>query len=118
MKEFNLELAKSGHHVQTRDGRPARIICYDRKEKDYPIVALIEHNDGTETTVHYTIDGKFFIDGVDEYDLVMAPVKREGWINIYKDNSSGNKIYDTKEEATKYSNISGYLTTIKIEWEE
>lgn len=32
MKPFDLELAKAGHPVQTRDGRPVRIICYDRKD--------------------------------------------------------------------------------------
>lgn len=40
MKKFDLELAKQGHPVQTRNGRPVRIICWDRKS-EYPIVALI-----------------------------------------------------------------------------
>lgn len=40
MKPFNLELAKQGHPVITRNGKKARIICFDRKGE--PIVALIE----------------------------------------------------------------------------
>ena len=45
MKEFNLEEAKAGKPVYTRDGRPARIICWDRKSyktTEYHIVALIK----------------------------------------------------------------------------
>lgn len=31
MKEFDLEKAKAGHPVCTRNGNKARIICFDRK---------------------------------------------------------------------------------------
>ena len=41
MKPFDLELAKKGHPVCTRDGRDARIICYDAKTGEYPIIALV-----------------------------------------------------------------------------
>ena len=43
MKEFNLELAKSGAKLITRKGLPARIVCYDRVDEKYhaPILALI-----------------------------------------------------------------------------
>ena len=41
LKEFNLEAAKSGKPVCTRDGRKARIICFDAKG-DKPIIALVE----------------------------------------------------------------------------
>lgn len=43
MKPFNLEAAKAGAPVITRDGRGARITCFDN-EGDYPILALIEGN--------------------------------------------------------------------------
>ena len=57
---FNLELAKKitnvevKGHIVTRDGRQARIICFDRKENedifDPPknIVALVTNKDGSE----------------------------------------------------------------------
>lgn len=47
MKKFNLEEAKAGKPVITRDGSEARIICFDMKNDLYPIVALIE--DGLES---------------------------------------------------------------------
>lgn len=62
MKKFDLELAKQGHPVQTRNGRPARIICWDRKSDVYPIVALIGEYDSIEgseeNTRNYSIHGE------------------------------------------------------------
>ena len=49
--DFNIGLAKkiqagkAQGRIVTRDGLPARVICWDRKEDDYPIVALIGENE-------------------------------------------------------------------------
>jgi hypothetical protein len=60
MKPFNLDLAKVGHPVCTVDGRKARIVCFDRKIADYPLVVLIETRNGVEETIcTYTEEGKF-----------------------------------------------------------
>lgn len=56
LKEFNLEAAKSGKPVCTRDGRKARIICFD-KEDIRPIVALIKSDKGGESAYYYYTDG-------------------------------------------------------------
>lgn len=74
MKEFNLELAKAKHPVQTRDGKPARIVCYDKRCGNYPIVALIyDANRDCEAIEEYTIEGKHSIHSLRaEKDLVMA----------------------------------------------
>lgn len=124
MKEFNLELAKAGHPVQTRDGRPARIICYDRKGNK-PIVALVyEKEDNVEHHHFYFNDGKFLTSmSKSPEDLVMAQTKKEGWVNIYKSFAGtrycGN-IYPSEEEAINHVDDFGdtHLTTTKIEWEE
>lgn len=45
---FDIELAKkitnkdSKGMIVTRDGRQVRIVCFDRKEKEWPIVALVQ----------------------------------------------------------------------------
>lgn len=117
MKEFNLELAKAGHQVQTRDGRPARVICYDKNGDKYPIIALIS-NEGKETPCLYDINGRHYIFGGN--DLVMVSTKKEGWINIYpKENYVGHisNAYETEEEALK-ERRPDCLATKKIEWEE
>ena len=122
MKQFNLEeyLENPERKVVTRDGRPVRIICTDRKGAT-PIIALV--NDGLSEELGHAFysDGKIFSDEDNELDLFFAPEKHEGWINIYadiNDNSHpGNHIFESKEEAEEEGEKgSGYVTTIKIEW--
>lgn len=104
-KPFDLEAAKAGKPVCTRDGRKARIICFDAK-CNKPIVALI-YDCNKETVLQYLENGRFFVDQIDKYDLMMFPQKKEGWVNVYKSYNVGKKIpciasiYPTKEEAKK-----------------
>ena len=123
LKEFDLEAAKAGKPVCTRDGRKARIICFDAK-CNKPIVALI-YDCNKETVLQYLENGRFFVDQIDKYDLMMFPQKKEGWVNVYKSYNVGKKIpcmasiYPTKEEAKKSSVVGfDYVDTVKIEWEE
>ncbi|MBO7692953.1 MAG: hypothetical protein J6Y28_01705 [Acholeplasmatales bacterium] len=120
MKPFNLELAKQGHPVCTRDGKPARIICFDAKHPIYPIIALIE-NGGSEEPYAFSIDGIYYVESIiKDKDLMMASVKHESWINIYR-NENGvitpGRIYESKKEAIK-CRMPDTIDTIKIEWEE
>ena len=119
MKQFSLEeyLANPSKKVVTRDGRNARIICTDRKDSNYPIIALIE-NKHKEHISQYTKDGKS-LTYIDD-NLYFAPEKHEGWINVYGGDGGfrGGSIYPSKEDANKGKCLHGYITTIKIEWEE
>lgn len=118
LKPFDFEAAKAGKPVCTRDGRKARIICFDTINKgNYPIIALLEDK-GCEAIFYYNKDGKCNVGT--ERDLMMLPQKKEGWINIYKDfEDTVCCAYLTKEDALKNRSIEyGYITTIKIEWEE
>lgn len=121
MKEFNLEEAKAGKPVCTRDGRPARIICWDRKETMNPLVALIEIG-GIETAFSYTEKGELFKNNINSRDLMMASEKKEGWINLGRRTNgeayAGSRIFDTKEKAHQYGIGTDCFATIKIEWEE
>lgn len=114
LKPFDIQKAREGKPVCTRDGRKARIICFDRVG-DFPIVALTDDRDYKEEGVNlYDINGK----GSNEcFDLMMLPEKKEGWVNIY----ALNTCYSSKEEAE--ANIDQdyeheYVRTVKIEWEE
>lgn len=126
LKPFDLEAAKAGKLVCTRDGRKARIISFDRKflfkGVSYPIIALVEDTAKEETIYGYNEKGKVLIEDDATYkdDLMMLPQKKEGWINIYKDfEDTVCCAYLTKEDALKNRSIEdGYITTIKIEWEE
>lgn len=113
LREFDLEAAKEGKPVCTRDGCKARIICFDSTLKNYPLVVLIEGDTGEYPYV-YTAKGKFNEDWRESnFDLMMLPKKKEGWINVYKHN-----LYDTESEAKEAHLEEGYIDTIKIEWEE
>jgi len=117
MKPFNLEEAKAGKPVQTRDGRSVRIICFDKLGGNYPIIALLDK--GGEEIVTYTYEGKLRRAGGDhEYDLFMVPKKNKGWINIYPNNVIGStRIYETREKAL-IEQTSNAITCVEIEWEE
>lgn len=112
LKEFDLEAAKAGKPVCTRDGRKARIICFDLNNKNFPIVAII-NCDSEENAYQYDIDGI-----CDEHDnnlnLMMSPEKKDGWIIIHKE-----AIYD-KETAEKIARetTANVIRIQKIEWEE
>lgn len=120
LKPFDLEAAKAGKPVCTRDGRKARIICWDKKG-NYPIVALIQDNENSEYIEYYTENGIFSNGGNNKNrDLMMLPQKKEGWVNVY--NSLGvitfsHNPFGTKEEAMKDKG-KYYVDTVKIEWEE
>ena len=121
LKPFNLDAAKQGKPVCTRDGCKARIICFDRKDNT-PIVALIERVDGIEILQCFYNDGKCFHDSTSDNDLMMLPEKKEGWVNVYKgiDGVTFSKHpYTSKDEAIKKSGILfGRIDTIKVSWEE
>ena len=112
LKPFDLEKAKEGKPVCTRDGREARIICFDRNAARYNIVALVECSGFPNKEEEI----KVYFDTVEESpcDLMMLPEKKEGWVNLYKSSA-----HSTKEEAMKYRNkCNDYIDTIKISWEE
>lgn len=112
LKEFNLKEAKAGKPVCTRDGRKARIICFDLNNKNFPIVAII-NCDSEENAYQYDIEGI-----CDEHDnnlnLMMSFEKKEGWVIIHKE-----AIYD-KETAEKIvkETTADVIRIQKIEWEE
>ena len=126
MKQFDLkEFEKNpSQKVVTRDGREVRIICTDRKETQ-PIIALVTKN-GKEEVRSYYQNGRWSNTNEWDLDLFFAPTKREGYINIYcniyyegsdKDRNTGKNIFSSEEEAKEHKDL-GYITTIKIEWEE
>ena len=124
MKQFDLKeyLANPSRKVVTRDGRRVRIICTDRRDLNFPIVALIEKDSGGEVIYAHTKDGIYCNTCPTTYDLFFAPENHEGWINVYRNNDSytyAGAVYDSKEDAEKRKTIDeNYVTTIKIECEE
>lgn len=121
MKEFDLEAAKKGAPVCTRDGRKARIVCFDVQDGVYQILALITYPSG-EDSMFYTNQGKS--DTIsNNCDLMMADIPEiphEGWVNI-RYNFDGREvanyhIYNSKEDAE--DDCPYDFHTVKVEWED
>ena len=109
LKPFDLEAAKAGKTVCTRDGRKARIICFDR-DWDMHIVALV--SDPLGESVHYYLsNGKVDFDKQNDEDLMMLPEKRIGWINVNKDAG----LFKSKEEAER--DCTKDYATVRVEFE-
>ena len=122
MKQFDLKeyLKNPSRKLVTREGCSVRIICTDAKLGSTEIVGLEIDDDGTECIFTWTKEGKLFSNTDTPDDLFFAPEKHEGWINVYEEGSNRyleGCIYATKEEAKRIRGY-GYITTIKIEWEE
>ena len=123
MKPFNLEeyLKNPSRKIITKEGRNARIICTDRVDSIFPIVALIESKWG-ESIIANTKDGKYFLNDASDCDLFFAPEKHEGWVNVYVDDYrlfERTFIYKSEEEAKAVGvGRKNYVATVKIEWEE
>ena len=119
MKAFNLEeyLKNPKRKVVTRDGRNVRIVCTDVKSELYPVLALVD-NWGAEICNSYTKEGRFLPGNEAHRDLFFAPVKHEGWVNVYRDfdDMMCGSVFATEEDAKCKAKTA--IATVRIEWEE
>lgn len=69
--------------VQTRDGRPARIICTDRKHWRDVIIALVSGENGEEYLCDFSEGGCYLSGQESEDDLVNIPARRHEYVNCY-----------------------------------
>ncbi len=125
MEQFDLQeyLKNPDRKIITRDGKSARIICTDRVCKTHTILALLfeDEDRDREEVYQYTSKGEYYPNASSPHDLFFVPIKKEGWINVYRGNGGYNtfvcnRIFATKEEAQKKE--KDLIATIKIEWEE
>ena len=124
MKPFNLEEAKAGKPVCTRDDRAARIICFDAANMDFPIVALVMDESDEESPETYTVDGCYSISSGDrDYDLFMAPTQHTVWVNLYRRHDmsiyAGSAVYPSEQDArASRSGAPCYIGTFPITYED
>jgi hypothetical protein len=118
MREFNIEEALAGHPVQTRDGRPvAQLVKFDFSFGPVRLAGVIDdHRVGV-----WLADGLDCTFGNSQSDLLMAPVKKTGWVARFRyghcsDSYVDGVIYGS-EEVVKAAepNAASYH---QIEWEE
>lgn len=90
-KPFDLESAKNGAKVVTRDGKPVRILCFDREDSvdRHVIVGLATFGNGEEEIFSWMEDGCIFTYQPSEQDLVMAIETVERYAIVGKNPSTG-----------------------------
>ena len=132
LKPFDIQKAREGKPVCTRDGRNARIICFDAKRKDEKnIIALVPSKDypGFEDLISYPNNGNYYGGHENDGDLMMLPEKKEGWVNIYKSDNgtyyTGAIFYEKNDALVNTAEIEittgiprDCIDTINISWEE
>ena len=114
MKPFDLEVAKAGAPLVTRDGRPAKFIAHVAEAHlSQRLLVLIDG--GVYTKFE---SGKYSNSPahVSHHDLFMAPVKRTVWVNLYEYRTA--VWHDTEKEAddgTLNGRLGGRAWPIEIE---
>ena len=124
LKPFDIQKAREGKPVCTRDGRRARIICFD-SNGGRPIVALVtECDDEEEIPYKYHCDGSYNCQSIpSDKDLMMLPEKKEGWVNVAKEPLGDDEvvlgyIFNSYEDAVRSGKANErYVATVRIEWE-
>ena len=126
MKQFNLKeyLENPSRQVITRNGLPVRIICTDAKDT-FPIIGLVKGYCGTEYANRFKENGEHtdnYSHIKSPFDLFFAPVKKEGWVNLYYNVcgtvSTDTTVFPTKEFAQASRKYQHYIDTVPVEWEE
>lgn len=110
-KPFDLEAAKAGETICTRDGREARIICFNRIG-NLPVVALVKNGEHEDIYFYHNDGRDNKRDEEKDYDLFMKPIIKIGWINVHKTNG----LYETEEDAKK-NQLNDDFVAVKVEFE-
>lgn len=76
MREFDINGARAGRKVTTREGYPVRLFAFDCRNFGYPIVGAFEY-EGNEYVVEWSEKGELFIGEESHLDLVMAEEEGE-----------------------------------------
>ncbi len=125
MKPFNLQEALNGAKVITRNGKEVIELHYFKElTTPYPVHFIVKEQ--KDLIITATEEGTYLqpeSNKESDYDLFMAPVIKEGWINLYFDAIVqhvyvGGAVYKDEEFALRNNKGHKYISTIKIKWEE
>jgi len=117
---FDLEKAKAGAEVVTRDGYPVEILTFGRNHKEYPLVGLINYPEESALET-WTEWGEYDIveDWEEAVDLLLQVETTYLYVNVYE-SCKGHKYIDgsassLEEAKKKIRKTAKYLETIEVE---
>lgn len=93
MKPFDLEAAKRGEPIITRDGRPVKFIAHVPEARAAHRVVIVDVAAGYIGIRH---ENGMWGESPRKDDLFMAPRKRTVWVNLYKGH---NAVWHNSEES-------------------
>lgn len=104
---FDLEAAKAGAKVVTRDGRPARIVCFDLKNEQ-SLLVVVHDNEGVESPETYYKNGKYS-DRNTVWDLFLAPKPVKRWRVVYRgdDDNAAQRDFEDRADAMEFISDTG-----------
>lgn len=119
MKPFSLEEWKAGAKPICRNGYEPQDLHYFPKSIKYKFAFTNSEGDLVSTDVY----GQEYKDDLCTCDdLFLKSEKKEGWVNLYKEENGNpytyNEVHPNKETALSKKGDYHYITTIKIEWYE
>lgn len=113
-KDFDVEKAKQGARVITRNGHYVRILSYDIKNKYSPILAVISEDDGYEEVMQYNEHGEpneadnegYWLHIVEEEEIENEDEKMldniQGCLNFFFDKCDYDEKCISKEDILKW----------------
>mgnify|MGYP000486816482 CR=1 FL=1 len=115
MKQFDLEAAKRGAAVCTRNGKQARIVCLDADNPLFLIVALVRDTlSGKETPQSYRDDGGWLPANTEcNEDLMM---RDDDYLEKLERGEYGNHIVDVNDMVVPTCEESLQVGLTKREW--
>lgn len=120
MKKFDLQAAKNGAPICTRDGRPARFLG-SLNDQQNTIAVAVKLTSGEEILMQYYSTGEFDKYSTDENDLCMyegLPTVVTGYINVFHYHNKvfcGQHIYESEFAAVQHGKIANnYVTTVFV----
>lgn len=110
---------------KTREGRPVRILCTNRKDTTYPVCGLITLSNGTERFESWTLQGIAYSNNprktsdfdLSDFDLVEAKprIKRKIWVNVYPRTTGVHESWKSAEIAAAPDRIACVEINIDVE---
>jgi hypothetical protein len=94
MKPFDLEAAKAGEPIMSKDGTPAKFIAHVPEADELSRLVVMIGN----RVLVLRQNGRFLSNGAHDFDLFMAPKTRTVWVNFYKYGRDA-EFFSTKEHA-------------------
>lgn len=124
LKLFNLDRALAGDKVISRDGsiKPYDFKCWSQDTLEKSLFGYFSGE-----ILSFYSDGSHEGYGIESnFDLFMAPIKKQGWVNVYlntltRELSSSRCSYETKQSSIYNcfeTESFKLIDTVMIEWEE